>query len=103
MKNKNNEIDLMELKRAADAIFFHLIDELKIKNISIPKDSDFYWEVPGEHLFSVRKNQPQLDIGRLSDDWEFLSAALDDNRQAVGYMLTHLAPILRYIGESEKK
>lgn len=99
MKNRETEIDIIRLKRTVDAIFNHLLNDVGVTRVKLTKDADFYWEVPCEHLYAVQQDQPKLDIGRLSDDWEFLSAILKDKQQAVGLMFTHVAPILRYIGE----
>ena len=41
----------------------------------------------------------ELDIGSLSDDWEFLSKLLQSENQPVAYQLTQVAPLLRYLGE----
>ncbi|MDP3541481.1 MAG: hypothetical protein Q8T11_03310 [Elusimicrobiota bacterium] len=103
MKNQPNEIDLAELKRTVDAIFEHLLNDVGVKKVTIPNDTDFYWEVPSDELYSVSQAQPKLDTGRLTDDWEFLSPILKDNRQAVGLMFTHIAPLLRYIGQKESR
>lgn len=97
MTNKKAEIDLVELKRVVDAIFDHLMIDVGVTRISVSQDDDFYWEVPDDRLHAVRKDQPPLDVGRLTDDWEFLSAILKDKRQAVGFMFVHVAPLLRYI------
>lgn len=101
MKIEKIDIDLAELKRTVDAIFDHLTNDIGVRKISIRKDADFYWEVPSEQLHAVQRPQPRLDTGRLSDDWEFLAAILKDKRQAVGLMLTHVAPLLRHLGETE--
>jgi hypothetical protein len=94
-----NEIDIRVLKKITNAILDHVINDLKIKKISIKEDQDFYWEVPSDQLYAVKKGQPQLDMGRLLDDWEFLAPIKNDNEQAVALMLIHLAPILKYLGE----
>lgn len=96
---EKNEIDLHTLKQVTNAILDHIINDLKIKKIAIKGDRDFYWEVPSDRLYAVKKEQPQLDMGRLSDDWEFLVPIKDDKNQAVALMLIHLAPLLRYLGE----
>lgn len=101
MNNEKTDIDLTELKRTVDAIFDHLINDAGVTTVSIHRDADFYWEVPSDDLHLVQRPQPRLDIGRLSDDWEFLSAILKNKRQAVGLMLTHVAPLLRHLGEIE--
>jgi hypothetical protein len=92
-------LNLRELKQITDAIFDHIINDLKIEQVTIADDLDFYWEVPSEKLHAVKQPQPKLDVGRLADDWEFLEPLLKDKEQAVALMLTHVAPLLRRIGE----
>jgi hypothetical protein len=94
-----SEIDLIALKQAVNQILDHIVHDLGIKTLPIPAESDYYWEVPSDTLHSVKSSQPQLDIGRLSDDWEFLLKMLETPNGAVALMLIHLAPILRYLGE----
>jgi hypothetical protein len=93
-----SEIDLLKLRQAANAIFDRL-DDLGVTKVTLREDADYYWEVPSDRLYNVREKQPQLDVGRLSDDLEFLSAILKDKKQAVSLMFIHLAPLLRYVGE----
>ena len=93
-----SEIDIEKLRQVTNAIFDHL-SKMGIKEVAVGKDTDYYWEVPNDHLHKVRETQPQLDIGRLSDDLEFLSPILKDEKQAVSLMFIHLAPLLRYVGE----
>lgn len=93
------EIDLAKLRQITDAFFTHLINDLGVEKVTIKEETDFYWNVPSDRLYKVRDERPELDIGRLSDDWDFLKAILRDEEQAVALMLIHLAPILRYIGE----
>ena len=94
-----NEIDLRALKQVTNAILDHIINDLGIEKLAIKADQDFYWEVPSDQLHTVKKAQPQLDIGRLTDDWEFLASILNDKNQAIALMLIHLAPLMRYLGE----
>ena len=98
-----NEIDLLAIKQVANAILDHAINDLKIKKLAIREDQDFYWEVPSDRLYEVKKEQPQLDVGRLSDDWELLAPIIDDKHQAVALMLIHLAPLLKFIGEEVRQ
>lgn len=45
------------------------------------------------------KNDPtELNVGQLHDDWRLLTK-IANRDEAVAYMLIHLAPLLRYIGE----
>ena len=94
-----NEIDLRALKQVTNAILDHIINDLGIEKFAIKGDQDFYWEVPSDQLHTVKKEQPQLDMGRLSDDWEFLAPIIDDKNQAIALMLIHLAPLIRCLGE----
>lgn len=94
-----NEIDVRELKLMADTILDHIINDLGIEKIQLKNDRDFYWDLPDDALYSVNKEQPKLDVGRLSDDYEFLAEIPRDKSNAVAFMLTHLAPLLRYVGQ----
>lgn len=93
------EIDIRELKKAIDAIFDHISNDLKVQEVTLRENQDYYWEVPPDDLYAVKKPQPQLDVGRLSDDWEFLEKVSKDKRQALSLMLIHAAPLLRHIGQ----
>jgi hypothetical protein len=93
------ELDLRDLKKTIDAIFDHISNDLKVEKLAIKGDQDFYWDVPTDELYAVREAQPKLDVGRLSDDWDFLQAILKDKDQAVSLMLIHVAPLLRHIGQ----
>ncbi len=91
------DIELEKLKVITNQLLDHLRDDLKIEKIDL--DEDYYWNVPTSDLYDPRSKPSELDLGQLSDDWEFLLKTLDDKDQAVSLMLTHLAPLLRYIGE----
>jgi hypothetical protein len=93
------ELDIGELKKVIDAIFDHISNDLKVEKVSIKGGQDYYWEVPSNKLYAVKGAQPQLDIGRLIDDWDFLKSISKDKSQAVSLMLVHVAPLLRRIGE----
>jgi hypothetical protein len=93
------ELDFRALKKVIDSILDHLTNDLKIENLPLKDDQDFYWEVPSDELHAVKEAQPQLDVGRLRDDWEFLQSVAKDPGQASSLMLIHVAPLLRHIGE----
>lgn len=99
------EVDLEELKAVAIALIDSAIRENKGGTVRIRSDADFYWEVPSDALYGVKGKQPQLDVGCLSDDWEFIRSMAQDPSGATPLALIHLAPILRFIGEgtNEKK
>jgi hypothetical protein len=93
------EIDLRALQKVTNAIFDHIIKDLKVEKVELKDDADFYWEVPSNRLHAVEDQQPQLDVGRLSDDWGFLSKGLEDPQGAVALLLIHVGPLLSHIGE----
>lgn len=93
------ELEIRDLKKVTDAIFDHIINDLKIEKFTIQDDKDFYWDVPSDKIFAVKESQPGLEVGRLSDDWEFLEPILKDRAQAVALMMMHVAPLLRSMGE----
>ena len=93
------EFSIRELRRAVDAILDHVTDDLGIETFAIDDNADFYWEVPSDELHNVTAPQPQLDIGRLADDWEFIEVMLQSKGGAVALMLIHVAPLLRSLGE----
>lgn len=93
------ELDIRALKSVTNAVFDHIINDLKVEKLTVAESKDFYWNVPTDRLYEVKQSQPELDVGRLSDDWEFLEAILKDKNQAVSLMMMHLAPLLRHVGE----
>lgn len=93
------ELDIRELKEAVDAIFDHILNDVKVDKLTIQDDRGFYWEVPADKLHAVKGTAPKLDIGKLADDWEFLRSVCQDKRQAVALMFAHVAPLLRHIGQ----
>jgi hypothetical protein len=92
-------LKVRELKAVTDAIFKHILDDLKVAEIPVRDDADFYWDVSSDQLRRMSEGPPRPDIGRLSDDWAFLESILRDQRHAVSLMLIHVAPLLRYLGE----
>jgi len=91
------EIKLEDLRKIANAIIDHAINDLDVVSIKI--DKDFYWNIPEDRRYDMGEKPNELDIGQLSEDWAVLSKILDDKDLAVTYTLTHLGPLLRYIGE----
>jgi hypothetical protein len=96
------EVNLRELKAVALALIDSAIDANGGPSVRIDSSADFYWEVPPESLYLVRDEQPKLDVGRLSDDWEFIRPIAADANGATPLALIHLAPLLRYLAERVK-
>ncbi|WP_155392955.1 hypothetical protein [Xanthomonas albilineans] len=93
------QFNLRDLKKVSDAILDHIVNDLKIEKITIADDKDFYWEIPSDQVYAIKEPPPILDIGRLTDDWEFLAPLLDNRDQAVSLMLVHVASLFRHIGQ----
>ncbi len=94
---KPMEIDVVKLKAVVDRLFRHIIETRGVQRIEL--GSDFYWNIPEEELYNVVDRPEELDIGRLSDDWEFVSGLLADDADPVARQLTEVAPLLRRLGE----
>jgi hypothetical protein len=103
MASDPKHIDLVALRKITNAIFDHLIGEVGTERVAVESERDFYWDVPDDKLFAVSDPQPTLDVGRLSDDWEFLQGILMNKDEAVGLMLIHVAPLLRYVGNHVRR
>lgn len=91
-------VPLPRLKDLVNLILDHIIRDLGIESVEITPDEDFYWDMDKRYLYNVQNKEPVLDIGRLADDWEFLSK-MERREEAVALMMIHAAPLLRYIGE----
>jgi hypothetical protein len=96
---KLKRVDIQKLKKIINTILDRMTDELKVNEVLIDEMQDLYWDVPTDSIFKVKEKQPDLDIGKLSEDWEFLQGILEDRDRAVSLMLIHVAPLLRWIGE----
>jgi hypothetical protein len=91
------EIKISELRMVVNRIFDHIENELGQRIISLSQDD--YWELGQIDRYDFTKDPSRHEVGKLYDDWEFLSAILTDENNSVPYMLVHLAPLLRFIGE----
>jgi len=88
-------------KRVLDTILDHMIDDLGIESVPIEPEKDFYWNV--DNPIILHNENPALDVGKLTEDWELLSKILEDRERVAALMLVHAAPLLRYIGEKVGK
>jgi hypothetical protein len=97
------EIDLKSIKAAVNAILDHLIEDLRIEKIQLDENEDLYWSCPVPELYDISKKPTGLDVGRLSDDVDFVGLIRRGQSADVSYNLVHVAPILRYIAEKIKR
>jgi hypothetical protein len=98
-----NEIDLRTVKEAVNAILDHLMDDLRLESVPIRNEEDFYWDCSAEDLYNASKQPTELTVGRLTDDMDFARSIHRGQYADVSYSFVHLAPLLRYIGETIKK
>jgi hypothetical protein len=97
------KIDVKALQDAVNAILDHLIDDLGLDKIHIEQSSDHYWHCPASEVHDMSKTPVGLDVGRLSDDVEFVGLIKRGQSGDASYNLVHVAPLLRYIAEKIKK
>lgn len=90
------EIEVRQLQQIANRLFEHILVNRGVSKITL--DKNFYWDIPLDQLHDVERS-PELVMGSLEDDWEFVSDLLDINSDPVSFSLTELAPILRFLGE----
>jgi hypothetical protein len=91
------EIDVVKLKSIIDRLFDHVIKTRGVRRVEL--GSDLYWDMSEEALYNVVDQPQELDIGRLSDDWELVAKMLEEGAAPVAYQLTEVAPLLRRLGE----
>ena len=88
-------IDIATLRSQVNALL-DLYEEQGVR--SVPIAEDFYWSVPwgSEYVGNGKGSEPELVIGSLADDLEFLDGTQD---QPVAMMLCHVAPVIHYLGQ----
>jgi hypothetical protein len=96
------EIELKVLKSAVNAVLDHLVEDLGIEKVAIEDGQDFYWDCPYPEMHTVSTQPTDLTVGRLSDDFDFIKSVHRGQSADVSYNLVHIAPLLRYIGETIK-
>jgi hypothetical protein len=99
----SSEIDLKTLKQAMNSILDHLIEDLKVEKLPIDDAKDFYWDCPAPEIYDSSKKPADLTVGRLSDDVDFVRLVRRGQTADASYNLVHVAPLLRYIGETVQK
>jgi hypothetical protein len=88
---------LDEIEAIVAAVFSVLRDG-GVETLDI--DDGYYWNIPAEELQNFPGPPRDLDIGDLSEDWEFLSAHARQPDFAGGAPLRWLASVLRSAGDS---
>lgn len=90
-------LDLRELSIVINRLLDHIIEdggvtEVEIKNVH-------YWMVSEDDRHDMSKSSPDVDIGSLADDWEFVSKLLNKESVPIAMQLAEVAPLVLYLGE----
>jgi len=88
-------IDVKGLKAAINAVLDHLIEDLGHEKIMIDESSDYCWHCPVTEVHDVSKSPAGLDVGRLSDDADFVKLIKRGQSGDVSYNLVHVASLHR--------
>jgi hypothetical protein len=96
------EINLKVLQSAVNAVLDHLLEDLGIENVTIEDENDSYWDCPYPGMHDVSMQPSDLTVGQLSDDFDFVKLVRRGQSADISYNLVHIAPLLRYIGETIK-
>ena len=91
------EIELRRLQAVINRLFEHAIQTRGVEKVAL--DAEAYWSIDSDQVYDLAKEPAQLDVGSLSDDWEFASALLDPHCQPLANQFTEVAPLLRRLGE----
>jgi len=92
-------VNISELRRIVNGLLEH-VEKVHGREFSL--EDDYYWDLSSKAMYDIQKEIMKVDeVGSLGDSWEFLFNMRDENikEQGPALMLTHVAPLLRYIGE----
>lgn len=89
------KVRVSELRQAANVLFDHLE---RMGHGEIEVDSDYYWSIPQEKLYSVYEEPSDFTVGQLSEDLENIRAIGAGQKEPIAYALVWLSAILRSVG-----
>lgn len=95
----NPVVNISDLRRIVNELLEHV--EM-VNGPELKLEQDYYWDLDSEAMYNITTGVPEVDlVGSLGDSWEFLVNMLktDIRQDGPSLMLTHAAPLLRYIGE----
>lgn len=99
----SNEIDLERLRTAVNDIIDHLVHDLKVDSVPIDPAEDFYWDYSAPEAYDSSKRPEEPEVGRLTDDVDFVRLIHRSQAGDISYNLIHVAPLLKYVGEKIKR
>jgi len=96
---KHPTVNISELRSIVNGLLEHVE---KVQGPEFRLENDYFWELSSDAIYNMQKEITKVDeVGSLGDSWEFLFNMRGENikEQGPALMLTHVAPLLRYIGE----
>ncbi len=89
------KVRVSELRQAANLLFDHLE---RSGHTEIDVDSDYYWSIPNQKLYSVYEEPSGFTVGQLSEDLENVRAVVVGSKPPIAYALVWVSALLRFIG-----
>ena len=90
-------INIPELRQILNDLLLHVE---RVAGTNVPIESDFYWDLASPAVWDVSQDVKIVnEIGRLTDDLQFLRGMKEIVEHGPSLNLIHAAPLLRYIGE----
>lgn len=89
------KLKVSELRQATNLLFDHLE---RAGHTEIELDSDHYWSIPNEKLYSVYEDPSDFTVGQLSEDLENVRAIVAGSRPPIAYAFVWVSTLLRFIG-----
>ncbi|MBV9751728.1 MAG: hypothetical protein JO188_04335 [Hyphomicrobiales bacterium] len=96
MANKLNTTEVLEIIKI-------ILEHPRVRDIevSVEDEDEFYWDIPLDDAFNMDQ-KPELVIGKISDDLDFLRPLLREPEYSVPLRLMHAAPILLLLARKVK-
>ncbi len=92
-----DNLDLGKIREIINDILDYMIESSPQSSIRI--GNDVYWDIGVQDMFDM-SSKPDLSIGSISDDIEFLNEIKTaSTERPVIFNLIHIAPILRALAE----
>jgi len=94
--NNRLEVSLNDLEEIVSRIFQNIKKAYNQDVVNLNRD--YYYTISLEEKYPETVGDlPDVLMGQLYDDWEFLQRILSNSDEGSPLMLDHVAPLLRYI------
>lgn len=89
------KVRVSELRQATNLLLDHLE---RSGHTEIEMETDYYWSIPNEKLYSVSEEPSDFTVGQLSEDLQNVRAVIGGKRPPIAYALVWVSTLLRFIG-----